>query len=160
MDKNEILKRAIQEYSQTVLKLAYSYVQNSSDAEDIAQDVFFALLKEEKLFLTEEHLKAWLIRVTINKSKNYVKSSWFSKRNEMPENLSYMPKEYNEVLEAVFQLKEKYRLPIHLFYYEGYSIQEIAEIMKIPSATVGTRLKRGREKLRILLGSEDGFINE
>ena len=112
------------------------------------------------MFLTEEHLKAWLIRVTINKSKNYVKSSWFSKRNEMPENLSYMPKEYNEVLEAVFQLKEKYRLPIHLFYYEGYSIQEIAEIMKIPSATVGTRLKRGREKLRILLGSEDGFINE
>lgn len=155
MNKNEMLKCAVDCYSQMVLKLAYSYVKNSSDAEDIAQDVFFALLKEDKFFLTEEHLKAWLVRVAINKSKNYVKSSWFSKRKDMPEDLSYMPKEYNEVLEAVFQLKEKYRLPIHLFYYEGYSIQEIAKIMKIPPATVGTRLKRGREKLRTLLGSED-----
>ena len=89
-----------------------------------------------------------------------MKSRWFSKRNEMPEELVDMPKENSDILYAVFSLEEKYRIPIHLFYYEGYSIREIAEILKIPTATVGTRLKRGREQLKKLLGSEDCLENE
>ena len=160
MSRNEFIKKAIEDYTQTVLKIAFSYTKNTSDAEDIAQDVFYALLREEKVFSSENHLKAWLVRVTINKSKNYVKSTWFSKRNEMPEELVDMPKENSDILYAVFSLKEKYRIPIHLFYYEGYSIREIAEILKIPTATVGTRLKRGREQLKKLLGSEDCLENE
>lgn len=160
MSRNEFIKKAIEDYTQTVLKIAFSYTKNTSDAEDIAQDVFYALLREEKVFSSENHLKAWLVRVTINKSKNYVKSRWFSKRNEMPEELVDMPKENSDILYAVFSLEEKYRIPIHLFYYEGYSIREIAEILKIPTATVGTRLKRGREQLKKLLGSEDCLENE
>ena len=93
MSRNEFIKKAIEDYTQTVLKIAFSYTKNTSDAEDIAQDVFYALLREEKVFSSENHLKAWLVRVTINKSKNYVKSRWFSKRNEMPEELVDMPKE-------------------------------------------------------------------
>lgn len=160
MKNNETVKKAVKEYSQTVLKIAFSYTKNTFDAEDIAQDVFFALLKENKVFLSEEHLKAWLVRVTINKCKNHMKSRWVSKRNEMPEDLSYLPKEYSDILHAVFLLDEKYRIPIHLFYYEGYSIREIAEILRVPSATIGTRLRRGREQLKNMLGSEDYLKGE
>lgn len=159
MDKAEIVQKAVEKYSRTVLKIAFTYTKNVSDAEDIAQDVFLALFREKKDFRSEEHLKAWLIRVAVNKSKNHVKSSWFAKRKEMPEDLSYLPEEYNDILQAVLSLDEKYRLPIHLFYYEGYSIREIAQILKMPSATVGTRLKRGREQLKALLGKED-YLND
>ena len=158
MDKAEIVQKAVEEYSQTVLKIAFTYTKNIPDAEDIAQDVFLALFREKKDFQSEEHLKAWLVRVTVNKSKNHVKSSWFAKRKEMPEDLSYLPQEHNEILQAVLSLDEKYRLPIHLFYYEGYSIKEISQILKMPSATVGIRLKRGRERLKDLLGKED-YLN-
>ncbi len=151
MENNDIAERAVREYSRTVLKIAFSYTKNVSDAEDIAQEVFLALLREKKPFSTEEHLKSWLIRVTINKCKNYVNSGWFSKRGEMPDDLSYLAKEDSDVLTAVLSLNIKYRIPIHLFYYEDYSIREIAKILKIPEATVGTRLRRGREKLKDLL---------
>lgn len=160
MDKAEIVQKAVEKYSRTVLKIAFTYTKNVPDAEDIAQDVFLALFREKKDFHSEEHLKAWLIRVTVNKSKNHVKSSWLAKRKEMPEDLSYLPKEHNDILQAVLSLDDKYRLPIHLFYYEGYSIEEIAQILKMPSATVGTRLRRGREQLKIMLGREGYLENE
>lgn len=159
MDNADIVQKAVEKYSRTVLKIAFTYTKNVPDAEDIAQDVFLALFREKKDFRSEEHLKAWLIRVAVNKSKNHVKSSWFVKRKEMPEDLSYLPKEYNDILQAVLSLDEKYRLPIHLFYYEGYSIREISQILKMPSATVGTRLKRGREQLKDLLGKEN-YLND
>lgn len=160
MDKAEIVQKAVEKHSRTVLKIAFTYTKNVPDAEDIAQDVFLALFREKKDFQSEEHLKAWLIRVAVNKSKNHVKSNWFTKRKEMPEDLSYLPKEHNDILQTVLSLDEKYRLPIHLFYYEGYSIGEIAQILKMPSATVGTRLKRGREQLKKMFEREGYHENE
>lgn len=152
---NNFVHTAVSMYSKTCVRVAFSYLKNVSEAEDITQEVFLALFESSKKFEHNEHLKAWLIRVTINKCKNHLKSSWFKNRNELPEDLSYMPQGESDLLQAVLSLSNKYRIPIHLYYYEGYSIKEISEILEEPVATVGTRLARGRKKLKDLIGGED-----
>jgi len=154
---NEYIQQAIKKYSQMLIRIAFTYVKNLADAEDILQDTFLAFLQANPQFESEEHEKAWLIRVTINKSKNYLKRGWFVNRIELTEDLSYLPEEESGVLEAVMELDKKYRLPIHLFYYEGYSVEEIANILQTKSSTVKTHLSRGRQILKNKLG---GFDNE
>ncbi len=154
---NENVQKAVLKYSHSIIRLAFSYVRNISDAEDIAQDVFLTYMQKLPTFENEQHKKAWLIRVAINKSKNYLKAGWFKNRNTIPDDLSYLPKEESEILGAVLELDKKYRLPIHLFYYEGYTIQEISEILEAKPATVGTWIARGRSILKTKIG---GFDNE
>ena len=149
---NESVRRALDLYSQSMIKIAFAYLKNIADAEEVTQEVFLTYLQKRPVFENSEHEKAWLIRTTINKSKNMLKTGWFKSRNPVPENLSYLPKEENEVLQAVLSLDKKYRIPIHLHYYEGYSIQEIAVIMQAKSATVGTWLARGRVLLKEKIG--------
>ncbi|MDO4552027.1 MAG: sigma-70 family RNA polymerase sigma factor [Bacillota bacterium] len=150
------LQNAVRQHSGSVLRVAFSYVRSMADAEDIAQDVFLAYLKSAPVFESPEHEKAWLIKVAVNKSRNYIKSGWWNNREALPEDLSYLPEEDSRVLEAVMELDEKYRLPIHLHYYEGYSIREIAQALGARPATIGTRLARGRELLKgKLRGLED-----
>ncbi|CDN40993.1 MULTISPECIES: RNA polymerase sigma factor [Paenibacillus] len=149
---NESVRRALDLYSQSLIKIAFAYLKNIADAEEVAQEVFLAYLQKRPVFESGEHEKAWLIRTAINKSKNMLKTGWFRSRNPVPENLSYLPKEENEILQAVLALDKKYRIPIHLHYYEGYSIQEIAVIMQSKSATVGTWLARGRSLLKEKIG--------
>ncbi|REK71930.1 RNA polymerase sigma factor [Paenibacillus paeoniae] len=149
---NESVRRALDLYSQSMIKIAFTYLKNIADAEEVAQEVFLAYLQKRPVFQSGEHEKAWLIRTTINKSKNMLKTGWFKSRNPVPEDLSYLPEEENEVLHAVLALDKKYRIPIHLHYYEGYSIQEIAAIMGSKSATVGTWLARGRLILKEKIG--------
>ena len=151
---SNFIQSAVVKYSKTVTRTAFSYLKNISDAEDITQEVFLILLQSNRDFEDDEHLKAWLIRVTINKCKNHLKSRWFKNRRQLPEDLSYMPDEENEMLQAVLSLSDKYRIPIHLYYYEGYSIKEISEILDEPIATVGTRLARGRSQLKKLIGGD------
>lgn len=153
MEKRDV-EELVHTYSKCVLRVAYTYVKNTNDAEDIAQEVFLSLLKCNQRFESKAHIKAWLIRVTMNKSKNYLKSSWISKRSEMPEEISAESQEENSVLAAVMELDAKYRIPVHLYYYEGYSIREIAEILHKRPATVGSCLDRARKKLKILLGGD------
>ena len=136
-------------------KIAFTYVKSVPDAEDVVQDVFLAYLRSNTLFESEEHEKAWLIRATINRSRDLLRAHWFRFRQELPDNLSYMPTEQSEVLEAVLSLNIKYRLPVHLYYYEGYSIKEIAHILEEKPATIGTRLARGRSILKKTLGGFD-----
>lgn len=154
MQENKI-EDAVREYTQMVLNIAYTYTKNSHDAEDIAQDVFLSLYRNMWKIGSDEYMKAWLIRVTINKSKNHMKTAWIRKRSEMPnvqQDLS--TNETGDLLNAVLSLDVKYKIPIYLMYYEGYSIKEISEIVKIKPATIGTRLKRGREILKTLLGDD------
>lgn len=159
VELNESLRRVLRTYSQSLIKIAFAYLKNVADAEEAAQEVFLAYLQKRPVFDNGEHEKAWFIRSTINKSKNMLKAGWFRSRNPVPEDLSYLPKEENEVLQAVLALDDKYRLPIHLHYYEGYSIQEIAAILQAKPATVGTWLARGRMLLREKIGgSEDEGI--
>ncbi|MBB6634250.1 sigma-70 family RNA polymerase sigma factor [Cohnella thailandensis] len=149
---NESVRRALVLYSQSLIKVAFAYLKNIADAEEVAQEVFLAYLQKRPVFDNVEHEKAWLIRTAINKSKNMLKAGWFKSRNPVPENLSYLPAEENEVLQAVLALDKKYRIPIHLHYYEGYSIQEIAVILRAKPATVGTWLARGRLLLKEKIG--------
>lgn len=145
MQENKI-EDAVREYTQMVLNIAYTYTKNSHDAEDIAQDVFLSLYRNMWKIGSDEYMKAWLIRVTINKSKNHMKTAWIRKRSEMPNVQQDLPtNETGDLLNAVLSLDVKYKIPIYLMYYEGYSIKEISEIVKIKPATIGTRLKRGRE---------------
>ena len=149
---NGRIQRSVTLHMQSIVRVAYTYVQNIPDAEDIAQDTFLAYLKEGKAFQNDEHEKAWLLRVCINKCKNQLKSSWQKSRNLLPEELSVLPPEENFVLTAVLRLDEKYRIPVHLYYYEGYSLKEIAQVLRLPSATVGTRLQRAKVQLKQQLG--------
>ncbi len=157
------IRYAIGKYSNSIIKLSYTYVQNICDAEDIAQEVFLALMKRNKPFENEEHEKAWVLRTAVNKSKNYLKSGWVKRTvplEEAPDE-HYEPDEKTQVMEAVLSLPEKYRTPIHLFYYDGYSINEIALIINKKPATVGTLLARGRARLKALMigGFDDEQID-
>lgn len=141
-------------YSQTLIKLCYTYVRNVCDAEDITQDVLVALLKRGKPFESADHERAWLIRTAVNKSKNHLKSGWIKRTVPLcdaAESESDGSNEKNQVMEAVLSLPEKYRTVIHLFYYNEYSINEIAGIIGKKPATVGTLLARGRGLLKEMM---------
>ena len=154
-DLNEFIQSSVIKYSKTVAKTAFSYLKNTTDAEDITQEVFLILMQKHPIFENEEHIKAWLIRVTINKCKNHLKSGWFKSNNPLTEDIPYLPPEQNNILSAVLSLDIKYRIPVHLYYYEGYSIKEIADIIKVPISTISTRLARGRKILKNRIGGLD-----
>jgi RNA polymerase sigma-70 factor (ECF subfamily) len=151
-DRAEAVRRLVGGYSGSLYRLAFAYLKNRHDAEDAVQEVFLAYLDKAPRFLSEAHEKAWLIRVTVNRCKNQLKSGWFKSRRPLPEDLPVMMVEESELLRAVMDLDEKYRLPLHLHYYEGYPIKEIAEILGDKPATIGTRLARGREILKVRMG--------
>ena len=149
---------AFKQFTDTVYRVALHNTSNFSDAEDVTQEVFIKLLETNRAFRDSEHLKAWLIRVTINTAKDMLKSY---ERKNLPicEDILYnqideSQKTANSVLEYVFNLEEKYRIIIHLYYYEEYSLKEIASILQLPLATVGTRLSRGRKILKTMLKGE------
>lgn len=148
---DEYIEHVLDKYSAMLIKLAFTYVKNSSDAEDIVQDVFIKLIKNTKGFASHEHEKAWLLRVTINSCKNYLKSSYYRLSMPLDENLSYNQKEPSVILEAVLKLPAKYRTVVHLHYYENYSIEELAKLLHKNPATIGTWLSRGRGLLRTTL---------
>ena len=114
------------------------------------------LYQTDTEFNSDEHLKAWLIRVAVNLSKNFLRDNKRRSGEELDENIPYPEvNKDNELLTYVLKLPEKYRIPIHLFYYEGYSVSQIADILDIPQGTVKIHLKRGREKLKSVLEKED-----
>lgn len=139
----------IQKYVNMIVKIAYQYVHNQPDAEDIMQDVFIKLIECRKQFENEEHIKAWLIRVTTNLSINYIKSSWYKKRLPFEENNYSFTYQQKTILEELFQIPYKYRIVLYLYYYENYTLQEIAVILNKSINTVASQLRRAREKLKI-----------
>lgn len=147
---NDEFTRYAHAYIDTVFRVAYHYLHSHSEAEDVTQAVFLKLLQAKKFFYGDDHVKNWLIRVTINECKNVVRSSRW---NELPLEeyaaaISYEDQKDYDVFQAVMDLPVKYRIPIYLYYYEGYSTKEIAAILKTPKNTVCTNLKRGRELLK------------
>ncbi len=147
---DEYIETIVKTHSNSMFKAAYAVLKNCDDAEDAVQEAFIKLIEKQPEFSDNEYIKAWLLRVTINLSKNMLKASWRKNKPETQET-SYTENEPDEVLFCVMKLEENYRTVIHLYYYEGYSIKEIASILNLPSATVRTRLKRGRAKLRTML---------
>ena len=146
-------------YADMVYRLAFSRTKNRSDADDLLQEVFLRYIKSGAEFSEEEHRKAWLIRVTLNCSISFMSSAWMRRTvplsNQHKQVTSNRTSGSSDILEAVMQLPAKYRTAIHLFYYEGYSITEIAQLCEIPEATVKTHLHRAREKLKKKLKGEN-----
>ena len=134
------------------LRLAYSYLHNMQDAEDILQETLIRYLQSAPVFENSEHEKAWLLRVAVNLSKNRIDYNRLRETDELDEKLQQEEREdLAFVWEAVRELPEHYREVIHLYYYEGYSTKEIAKILQSRESTVRSNLKRGREKLKAVL---------
>lgn len=148
---------AFKQFTDTVYRIALHNTANFSDAEDVTQEVFIKLLESNKAFRDSEHLKAWLIRVTINLCRDKMKKS---SRETLVENvLPYnCGEEKTDVLEAVKALPEKYRNAVYLHYYEGYTAKEIGKILDAKENTVLSWLSRGRDALRKEL--DGGFDDE
>lgn len=157
MMSNDELTGYVRLFHGAVYRLALSYVKNSAEAEDICQEAFIKLLEYNGSFDTEGNCKAWLIRVTINLSKNLLKSSRFTRCAELDDDLPALDEREHELLETVMSLPPKYRSVIHLYYYEGYSVKEIADILGISASAVTTRLERARRRLKEELYDEYGI---
>lgn len=137
----------LKEYLNSLYRLAYAYVGNKPDAEDVVQEVFLRRSKRGGVFKDAEHEKAWLIRVTINTAKSLLASSW-KRRAVLSDDLAPFG-EYesgeSEVLAAVMKLNAKQRSVIHLYYYEDYPVEKIAGLTGMNASTVKSHLKRARE---------------
>lgn len=157
---NEQFTCLAQLYIDTVYRVALNYLKSPSDADDITQNVFLKLLQEKKPFDSDEHVKHWLIRVTVNECKNLVRSRWWRAESieEYAGQLAFDNQTQSDLFYMVMALPRKYRLPIYLHYYEGYSTQEIGQMLKLPKNTVCTQLKRGRELLKESLQEVDDNV--
>ena len=156
-DQEILLRNAMEHHGAAVYRLALCRMQSIQDAEDVYQDVFLRLLDQEASAWDAEHLRAWLLRRTVNRCNDLHR---FRLRRPVRAlaDLPEMEAEADggtELWDAVARLPEKLRLPIHLYYAEGYSTEEIAGLLDIPAATVRTRLRRARNRLKDSLGGDD-----
>ena len=151
---------AVRTYADMVYRLACLNTNNKETAEDVFQTVFLKLVSHQESIISEEHLKAWLIRVTINQCKSVATTAWNRKRASYEDAmLMEEPEEqedFSDVYEAVRELPDKYRDVIHLFYYEQLTVKDIAGILDTKEATVKTWLSRGRKLLGEKLKEEYG----
>ena len=148
-------------FKNDVYRLVYSYTKNRFDADDITQIVFIKLYNNFQNFSDADHVKKWLIVVAINECKNHFSSAWHRKifpLSEKEEEIYRVNSPNDVVLEAVLSLPKKYRLVIHLYYYEDYKVKEIASILKEKETTIQTRLARARTILKKAL--KGGIENE
>lgn len=139
--------RLVQEYADMILRISYSYLKQTCDAEDICQTVFLKMLTKDLHFDTRAQEKAYIIRATVNACKDHLKSGFF--RKTVPLEAADCP-----VLDALKALPDGYRVPLYLFYYEGYSAREIGKILGKSEGSIAARLSRGRKMLREFLQRE------
>lgn len=150
--------RAIDRYADLVRRVCMIHLKNHADTEDIFQAVFLKYVTGTTEFESEEHEKAWFIRVTINACKDLLRSFFRSRTvslDDLLEQPDQVPEDHREVLEAVLALPDKYRDVVYLHYYEGYTAPEIGTILHKNPNTVYTLLTRARDELRKMLGGED-----
>lgn len=147
--EEEIIKK----YSSTVYKIAYSATSSRADSDDIYQNVFLRYIKKKPQFNDETHEKAWFIRVTVNCAKSFLSHSWNS-TEPLNESLEYPQYEGENLDFAMKQLAPKTRIIMCLYYYEGYSAKEIAEMLNMGYSAVRTSLMRGRDALKKILEKE------
>jgi len=145
------LQQALERYELSVFRTAFSVCGNREDAEDVCQETFLAYYRSAPDFAGEEHLRAWLLRTAINKAKNMMRTFWRRNRESLDDyadTLAAAPDEDGALLQAVLALPKRCRMIMHLFYYEGYSVQEIATLLGIRENTVKSQLHRGRTLLK------------
>lgn len=150
------VENKIREYSNLVYRIAYSMTKKKTDAEDIYQEVFIKFFKNIEKLKNEEHEKNWLIRVTINECNMLYRKNKVRNESELDENIC---EPYNDEYETsihsyVKKLPHKYRIVIYLHYFEGYKIEEIANILKSTSGTIKSRLSRAKTQLKTMIGED------
>ncbi len=155
-------EEVVREYTTMIYRVAMVRMQNQADAEEIVQDTFLRLFKQVKKgyeFESRDHLKAWLLKVAVNRGVSVLTSAW-NKKTEGLDAAHEIPAGENEesyAYDYVMKLPEKYRIAIKLFYYEQLSTEQIAEIMNTKLSTVRSYLLRGREKLKSMMEA-DGYV--
>lgn len=148
----------VDKYADSIFRLAMVKTKNKQDAEDVFQETFFKLYKSGKVFNSDEHLKAWLIKVTINTSLDLLKAFWHNHTIGLEEDISFEDQKDNYLWEEIKKLPLKYRIPIHLYYYEGYSTEEIAGFFNENPSTTRSKLHRGRNMLNERMGDSNEWI--
>ena len=144
------------QFAPAVYRLAYARTGNRADAEDVMQEVFLRLVKARPSFGSGAHAKAWLLRVAANCASDLFRLPWRKREEPLEEDVSAPEEpETGSVTEAVLSLPARYRIPIHLYYYEDYSVAEIAKIIGRSEGTVKSRLFRARNLLRERLKEEE-----
>ncbi len=146
--------QVVEYYSNMVYRLAFARTGTKYDAEDVYEEVFLRYLKKKPVFESEEHRKAWFLRVTVNCSNSFLSSVWQKRTGALDEDIPFTQKEHQDLYRELQRLPVKYRSVIHLFYYEELSIEEIGRILNAKPSTVRTRLTRAREMLRRMLKEE------
>ena len=157
IDEAQAFEEIYERHFNMIYKVCFSYMKNAAEAEDATADTFMKLLKRGTVFESVEHEKAWLLRAAINQCKDYLKHWWRKSKNidelahlEAPNVLAE-----EDVLEVVLSMPMRYKDVIFLYYYEGYSTVEIAEILKKPQSTIRNHLTEARAKLKGVLKNEE-----
>ncbi len=145
----------VTKHENRLYRTALAITGNMSDAEDIVQEVFLRAYEKAPEFESEEHEKAWLIRVTVNLCNSRLRSPWRKRTVPLLDSYPATEPEQYELLEQIMTLPPKYRTVIHLFYYEGYSIKGISELTGQKESTVRSHLTRARQKLKSVLKEDD-----
>lgn len=149
--EEEEYDRIARNYTDVIYRVAVSYCKNPEDAQDVVQNTFMKLLQNESDFLNEDHVRKWLIRVAVNECKSLWRTFWrrnVSSLEELQSEPVFTVEEKSDLYYAVQKLPVKYRIVVHLYYYEDYSVREIADILKVKETAVQTRLMRARNKLK------------
>lgn len=155
---DNLIEEVVNTYSDMVYRIALNILCNREDANDVMQDVFLRLVRNKSKIKSKEHIKHWLIKVTINCSKSKATESY--KKNtvsisEISESSISCTNEIDETISSVMKLPEKYKVPIHLYYYQQLTVEEISKILGITKSGVRSRLSRGRNMLKEILEKED-----
>lgn len=158
MQKELVVKQVIEKYADMVYRIALTRSGIVENAEDVFQDVFIKYSQKMPKFESEEHRKAWFIRVTINLTKNINNSAWNRKIVTLDENIEFETKEEQDIFSIVCSLPKDYKTVIYLSYYEGYKVKEISKILKKSEGTIKTWLFRARQMLKERI--EGGFEDE
>lgn len=155
---DNLIEEVVNVYSDMVYKIALNILCNVDDADDMMQEVFLRLIRSKNKIKSREHIKHWLIKVTINCSKSKVTESYKKHTvsiSEISESYASCSNEIDETIGSVMKLPEKYKVPIHLYYYQQLTVEEISKILGITRSGVRSRLSRGRNMLKEILEKED-----
>ena len=147
---------AVERHLDMVYRVALNWFRAPPDAEDAAQNVMLRLWRTDTDFQSEDHLRHWLAKVTVNECKRISMHPWRSRTVPLESCAEpvFEDREKRELYRAVMDLPGKYRVPLYLYYYEGYAVNEVGELLGLKPSTVQTRLARGREKLKTRLTEE------
>jgi len=166
-DVSQKVTLLFEKYADTVKRICFMYMKNDADSEDILQEVFLKLVQHHKPFQSEEHEKAWLIRVAINRCKNLHKSVWRKRTDpldaDIAESSNEIEAENNAMLNLVLSLPPKYKDVIYLFYYENYTVPKMAKILDKNENTIYSNLHRARqllkEKIKMIGGDASDYLS-